>query len=65
MLYLQKTYPDKYKGDELEGTPGTFRFKGTEPREGALTRSNVHHPRLCKQRRLVLGCPSDSFFVCR
>ena len=32
VVYLQDKYPDKYKGEELEGAPGTFRFRGTEPR---------------------------------
>ena len=29
-MFLQQTYPDKYRGEELEGAPGTFRFTGRE-----------------------------------
>ena len=30
VVFLQQTYPDKYRGEELEGAPGTFRFTGRE-----------------------------------
>ena len=29
-MFLQQTYPDKYRGEELQGAPGTFRFTGRE-----------------------------------